>query len=350
MKFLKNYWYPLVLSSDVSADKPYGTSLLGDPLVLFRDRTGKVLCLHDSCPHQGVPLSVGRVKDGKVECAYHGWQFGEGGNCTKIPCLSDDATMPKGAKCNFAYPTEERLGVVWVFAGAAADAPPLRLPEGTTETGWVHEVIVREQDIPHKLMIAGGLDFAHFPFLHTKSIASKKQRDYLRSLDVSLTEYEYGMTMMVKNPDGEDFNDFVYSFEPPCLVKVAIEPKPGWRLIASDYFVPLTETTTRLFVFEARDWLTWNPLVTRALKRKANQILDEDLPILKAQTEWHQNGFGDWKCTVKPDLLSLRYRQWYDRKAREFSAVSTSQPYEMKKRVVIEREVSSFTQPEPIES
>lgn len=337
MEFLKNYWYPLLLSSEVSGDKPHSTLLLGEPLVIFRDNNGKAICLHDACPHQGVPLSLGKVKDGKVECAYHGWQFGASGECEKIPCL-EDGKLPKSAKCRFAYPTEERLGVIWVFAGSPGMAPPLRLPEGTTEAGWVHEVIVREQEIPHKLMIAGGLDFAHFPFLHTKSIASKKQRDYLRSLEVTLTDYEHGLTMMVKNADGEDYNDFVYSFEPPCLVKVAIEPKPGWRLIASDYFVPLTENRTRLFVFEARDWLTWNPLVSWQLRRKANQILDEDLPILYAQTEWHKNGYGDWNCTVKPDLLSLRYRQWYDRKARGVATPTMSHSYEFEDHFLEDQE------------
>ncbi|HEY9663940.1 MAG TPA: aromatic ring-hydroxylating dioxygenase subunit alpha [Allocoleopsis sp.] len=339
MQFLKNYWYPLALSSEVSHNQPYSTTLLGEPLVLFRDLSGKVVCLHDACPHQGVPLSMGQIRQGKIECAYHGWQFGTDGQCEKIPCFADDAKIPKGAKCRFAYTTQEQLGVVWVFAGDATMAPPLRLPEGTTEVGWRHEVIVREQDIPHRLMIAGGLDFAHFPFLHTKSIASKKQRDYLRALEVSLVEYEHGLSMMVKNPDGEDFNDFVYSFEPPCLVKVAIEPKPGWQLIASDYFVPLTESKTRLFVFEARNWLTWNPIVTWALKRKANQILDEDLPILKVQADWHDKGYGDYHCTVKPDLLSLRYRQWYDREARIFAATATTQPYGLNHHIVVEGEI-----------
>jgi phenylpropionate dioxygenase-like ring-hydroxylating dioxygenase large terminal subunit len=326
MEFLKNYWYPLALSSEVPADKPYGTSLLGEPLVLFRDQNKQVICLYDSCPHQGLPLSRGKVVDGNVECPYHGWQFGSGGECKKIPSLGEEKNIPKGANCRFAYPTEEKLGVIWVFAGDRSSkgdsriAPtPLRLPEGTTESGWRHEVIVKQLDAPHKIMIAGALDFAHFPFLHTQTIAKKEQRNYLRPLDVNLDKYEHGMSMKVKNPDGE-FNDFVYYFEPPCLVKVLIEPKPGWKLIANDYFVPLTENKTRIFVFECRDWLTWNPLVTFGLKKKASKILEEDFPIVMMQKEWHEKGYGDWNCTVKADLLSLRYRQWYDRQAKEFEA------------------------------
>ncbi len=112
-------------------------------------------------------------------------------------------------------------------------------------------------------------------------------------------------------------------FEPPCLVKVLIEPKPGWKLIANDYFVPLSKNKTRIFVFECRDWLVWNPLVTFGLKKKASKILEEDFPILMLQQEWHEKGYGDWKCTVKADLLSLRYRQWYDGKERECAETTT---------------------------
>ena len=317
MEFLKNYWYPLVLSSEVSTSKPYKISLLGDPLVLFRDSNGRVICLHDACPHQGAPLSMGKVQDGNIVCPYHGWQFGEGGECKKIPSIYD-TKIPKSSKCRFAYPTEEQLGVVWVFAGDVADVP-LRLPEGCTEDGWVHDVIVRNPEVPHKIMIAGAVDFAHFPFVHTNSIAKKQKRQYLRPLDVDVVEYEHGLSLMVKEPDGNGYNDFVYSFEPSCLVRVSMEFKPGWRLIASDYFVPLTENTTRVFIFEARNWLTWNPIVSWQLRRKANKILDEDLPIMVAQTERHNSGDGYWNSSVKADLLCLRYRQWYERQERKFA-------------------------------
>lgn len=318
MEFLKNYWYPLVLSSEVSTTKPYETSLLGDPLVLFRDSNGRVICLHDACPHQGAPLSMGTVKDGNIVCPYHGWQFGADGECKKIPSIYD-TNIPKSAKCRFAYPTEEQLGVVWVFAGDAASITPLRLPDGCTEQGWVYDVIVRNPEVPHNIMIAGAVDFAHFPFVHRNSIATKQKRQYLRPLEVDLVEYEHGLSLMVKEADGNGYNDFVYSFEPSCLVKVSMEFKPGWRLIASDYFVPLTENKTRVFVFEARNWLTWNPIVSWQLRRKANKILDEDLPIMVAQTERHMSGDGYWNSSVKADLLCLRYRQWYDREARKFA-------------------------------
>jgi len=223
MNFLKNYCYPLVLSKEVTTDKAYGTFLLEEPLVLFRDSNGRVVCLHDACPHQGTPLSLGKVKDGNVECPYHGWQFGEGGECQKIPSLPSQTKMPKSAKCRFAYPTEEKNGVVWVFAGNPDQVTPLRLPEGTTEAGWTHEIIVREQEVPHQIMIAGTFDFTHIAFMHTNSLAKKRKSiSTPGSLEIDLVDYDRGLRSKLRDPDSEDgYDDMFFTFEPPCLVQIS---------------------------------------------------------------------------------------------------------------------------------
>jgi phenylpropionate dioxygenase-like ring-hydroxylating dioxygenase large terminal subunit len=60
------------------------------PLVLFRSQ-GRAAALLDRCPHRNVPLSLGRVlADGRLECAYHGWQFDYEGVCRKIPGLANE--------------------------------------------------------------------------------------------------------------------------------------------------------------------------------------------------------------------------------------------------------------------
>ena len=57
-------------------------SIFGEPLVLWRSEdNGDVHCANDICPHRSSALSEGRVRDGKLECYYHGWQFdGERGS------------------------------------------------------------------------------------------------------------------------------------------------------------------------------------------------------------------------------------------------------------------------------
>jgi hypothetical protein len=45
--------------------------LFGQAWVLFRSAQGGVSCVRDECAHRACPLSLGRVVDGSLECAYH---------------------------------------------------------------------------------------------------------------------------------------------------------------------------------------------------------------------------------------------------------------------------------------
>lgn len=43
-----------------------------EPWVLFRGEDGKPGCVRDECAHRACPLSLGKVKDGRIQCPYHG--------------------------------------------------------------------------------------------------------------------------------------------------------------------------------------------------------------------------------------------------------------------------------------
>src|SRR5438105_3346658 len=68
-------WYAACQSKDVVDKRPTARMINGVPLVLFRDRTGRVGALIDRCPHRNVPLSLGSVDNGELKCRYHGWRF-----------------------------------------------------------------------------------------------------------------------------------------------------------------------------------------------------------------------------------------------------------------------------------
>ena len=36
---------------------------------------GRFYCIDDQCPHRGGPLGSGWLKDGRVSCPLHGWEF-----------------------------------------------------------------------------------------------------------------------------------------------------------------------------------------------------------------------------------------------------------------------------------
>ena len=67
-------WHPVCDAHQVQ-DEPFPVKLLDQSLVLWRDQNGTVCGLYDQCPHRGARLSLGRICQGQLQCAYHGWTF-----------------------------------------------------------------------------------------------------------------------------------------------------------------------------------------------------------------------------------------------------------------------------------
>ena len=61
--FVQDAWYVAALSSELKAGALARYELLGEPVLLGRDRTGAVFALRDICPHRAAPLSAGRLVD-----------------------------------------------------------------------------------------------------------------------------------------------------------------------------------------------------------------------------------------------------------------------------------------------
>merc|ERR1712216_226482 len=98
---------------------------------LFRDAEGKAACIRDECAHRACPLSLGTINDGRVTCAYHGWEFNGQGACEKMP----STPMCKGVGVR-ALQVVEQDGLVFVWTGEGTEpdieVPDLNPPEGYT--------------------------------------------------------------------------------------------------------------------------------------------------------------------------------------------------------------------------
>ena len=91
--FLRDIWYFAVRSDELKLGRLLSLKLLGEPIVLGRQKTGKPFALRDICPHRGIPLSDGRLIDDELECCYHGWRFNSEGTCICIPSLTEDQNL-----------------------------------------------------------------------------------------------------------------------------------------------------------------------------------------------------------------------------------------------------------------
>src|ERR1700722_18457883 len=85
--FLRHYWHPVLLSSELA--EPDGgqvrVRVLGEDLIAFRDSSGRVGILGERCPHRRASLFFGRNEEGGIRCAYHGWKFDIERLCLEMP-------------------------------------------------------------------------------------------------------------------------------------------------------------------------------------------------------------------------------------------------------------------------
>ena len=101
---LREYWYPAVLVKKIGRRRPVGVRLLGENLVFFRDRAGKIVALQDLCAHRGSKLSRGVCHfPGTITCPYHGWTYDAEGKCVAALVEGPESRVPQsGVEVPFA--------------------------------------------------------------------------------------------------------------------------------------------------------------------------------------------------------------------------------------------------------
>ena len=122
-ELLRRYWHPVGLVTDAT-DIPRKVRVLGEDLVLFRDRHGRAGLLHARCCHRGTTLYYGKVEEDGIRCCYHGWKFDTEGHCLEQPCEPDGGQFRDKVRQPW-YPVQERYGLIFAYLGPAEKKPVL---------------------------------------------------------------------------------------------------------------------------------------------------------------------------------------------------------------------------------
>ena len=118
----KSLWHPVGKLQDLTGG-PHALTVLGEEVVVWQASSGAFQAWADRCPHRGTKLSLGQVVDGRLECAYHGWQFDSGGQCKVVPALPD--FVPPASQRACTYATQEQSGLLWVQMAPGKHVLPL---------------------------------------------------------------------------------------------------------------------------------------------------------------------------------------------------------------------------------
>jgi phenylpropionate dioxygenase-like ring-hydroxylating dioxygenase large terminal subunit len=274
MTVSSGHWYPILSSRELKKN-PISRTRFGQRVVIWRDATGQAVVLDDRCPHRGAALSQGRVRDGVIECPFHGFRYDAAGRCVLVPAEGDDWQIPAHLRVT-AYSVREDAGYVWLWRGpkvAAAALPPL--PRQPILDGLIFGETHYIWNAHYTRCIENVIDYSHLPFVHRKNLGAFIKNP---ATQVLVKPFTGGFNFYLADRDDfeRQFVEFVY----PTLWANRI----GKRFVMAATFVPVDDAHTDVYV----RWYHKLPGLVRPLVDLYGQfsqyiVFNDDLPIVASQ-------------------------------------------------------------------
>lgn len=317
---IRNQWYVLLESDEVKS-QPVGVTRMGEKMVFWRDRAGKVHCAVDKCPHRGVQLSLGEVVDDHLQCPFHGFEYDSSGKCVLVPANGRNGVVPATLRLR-AYPTYEAHGYIWVWWG---ENPPADLEAPTFFDNLDDSFFYASAHDPWKAhysrVVENQLDVVHLPFVHRNSIG----RGNRTLVDGPVVEWRGDKMLYTyvfnRVDDGtpprkpselkpKDARSVHLEFIMPNLWQNYISPEV--RIVAA--FVPVDEENTLLYLRFYQRFLTMPVLgqwVAKLAMPMNLRIAHEDRRVVVTHQP-QPSGLKIGEALIQGDLPIIEYRRKRD--------------------------------------
>ncbi|ALI24338.1 aromatic ring-hydroxylating oxygenase subunit alpha [Mycolicibacterium fortuitum] len=169
----------IVPSAQIAANNDFVVrSVLGDSLLVTRDRTGASHVFLNYCRHRGAMPACGSGNASRFVCPYHAWTYRNTGELFMVPGKAGFDTMDSAEYGLVELPSEERHGFVWAVltADATIDLDSHLGSLGPELAQWNYEAYGyhTDREFSSEVSWKGALEaFAegyHFPFVHGESL------------------------------------------------------------------------------------------------------------------------------------------------------------------------------------
>jgi phenylpropionate dioxygenase-like ring-hydroxylating dioxygenase large terminal subunit len=285
---LLDLWYLVASTNDVS-DRPVAFKRLGRNLVLWRDDAGAVHALDDYCPHRGAPLSLGRMLEGRISCAYHGFEIDAAGVIANVPATPDCPLV--GQRAVRVYPVREIAGAIYVYFTDKPNVVPPEpmIPEELTSPEWSSFLFTTEWSCNWQIALDNRVDPIHGSFLHSGSFTlGYGRQDSL----LKVTPSAHGFTTERDNQRGVNIDWHEAEFRPGNIMWVRTDiPYPpsvgGGSFRINGHPTPIDDETTFVWFFRSRKisgWQRdlWRFLYLNRLENYATTVVEQDRLLLEA--------------------------------------------------------------------
>lgn len=326
--FLRNCWYVVAWSHEVSEQGLLARRVLDEPLLLYRTSQGRVVALADRCCHRHAPLSHGRREGDDIRCMYHGLRFGPGGQCNEVPGVLH---VPAKVRVR-SYPVVVRNSWVFVWMGDPERADESLLPDNYScaHPDWRNLPGYLHYETPYELICDNLLDFSHLSYVHERTLGGAteiaqsrpKVEDIPRGVRVRREVPNVPappLHTILRDPQGMRVDRwFRYDFVLPGTLLMESGSRPVGdapederrtvRLHSCQTLTPETATSTHYFFQQSHRAEVGNEATTRALFEQLLVAFEEDRRMITAQSR-NLGGSGEPMMVLWMDEALVRFRR-----------------------------------------
>ncbi len=258
---LRRYWWPVAISGDLK-EKPSFIRILGEDLVLFRDRRNRVGLIEARCAHRRANLCLGTVGLEGLRCRYHGWLYDTAGKILDTPGTPPGDDLKDRVRQR-AYPVEELGGLIFAYLGPQP-APLLPRYDFLVKPGFHLARIIGFSNSNWLQLAENGCDPLHVTFAHAMSWSGVASAPVHMSFD----ETDSGLIYRSGRPIDRE-GHYAYREQHWLMPGVTVASEGYGRMTANDfaslkldhallprgarYNVPIDDTHTMLVR------AVWNP-------------------------------------------------------------------------------------------
>lgn len=298
------YWQPALLSRELTAaGPPVRVRILGEDFLAFRDGNGQVGVVEPRCPHRGADLYFGRNESCGLRCAYHGWQFDVHGQCIDVPTAGDEQADRIRSKAAIQSLTVREQGdMVWVhFGQPGEDVPQLDFMQLPSEHYFVSKKL---QQCNWAQAVEGGLDTAHFSYLHA-NIEEGERVGLLTSQGVNEPP-ETGRYRWMIEDAAPRFTVLAHDAGLLlCAARQADDNRLYWRM--TQFLLPNHSMAPNSFPGDNHSGNTWVPIDDQSCWIFC-YAYNPERPLTDQERELYAGGFGIF-AEVDEHYIPLRRRE-----------------------------------------
>lgn len=222
---LAGEWAGLAVATDVpEAGDVKPIQFLGEPLLLVRDRAGRVRVFHNVCRHRGMILvSEPRKIEGALRCPYHSWCYSLEGKLVATPHVGGPGQNAHADIDRDLLGLIEVRSHIWrdvVFINLNGTAEPFETVHADLMTRWAEfdkplhhgghdSYFTLEVETNWKLAVENYCESYHLPWVHPGLNSYSRLEDHYNI--ESIGKYSGQGTLVyrqITGDDGKTFPDF----------------------------------------------------------------------------------------------------------------------------------------------